>query len=127
MREWGRGTSWCSGPGGRRRPLSAALAPLVCASAATGDPTAIRLTTEAATRLAATLAELGPHHGPVVLAGGLLAANTPVRKALLAILPDQVTTSRDPAAGAAWLALREASSMDHHAASLLHARMLPAT
>ena len=113
---------------GRQAPSAfAALAPLVCASAATGDPTAVRLTTEAATRLAATLAELGPHDGPVVLAGGLLAANTPVRKALLAIVPGQVTTSRDPAAGAAWLALRDASSLDDRAASLLHARMLPAT
>jgi glucosamine kinase len=113
---------------GRQTPSAfAALAPLVCASAVTGDPIAVGLTTEAATRLAATLAELGPHNGPVVLAGGLLAANTPVRKALLAILSGPVTTSRDPAVGAAWLALRDASSMDDHSAALLHARLLPAT
>lgn len=107
---------------GRQTPSAfAALAPLVCASAGAGDPIAGKLTTEAAARLAATLEELGPREGPVVLAGGLLAADTPVRTALLALLPGPVATSRDPAAAAAWLALR---SLDAASAARLHAHLL---
>jgi len=105
-------------------PVFAALAPLVCASARAGDPLARRLTTEAGTRLLATLGELGTLTGPVVLAGGLLTADTPVRAAVLTALSGRgtpVATSRDPATGAAWLALRQATTLDDRAASRLHA------
>ncbi|MEU7908396.1 BadF/BadG/BcrA/BcrD ATPase family protein [Actinoplanes sp. NPDC049118] len=108
---------------GRRPPAAfAALAPLVCAAAADGDPLAGRLTSEAAARLLATLAELGTPDGPVVLAGGLLTRETPVRAAVLAALDTPVTTSRDPAAGAAWLALRTTTGPAE--AARLHARMV---
>ena len=110
---------------GRQQPGAfAALAPVVCAAARAGDPLAARLTSAAAARLVATLGELGPPDGPVVLAGGLLAQDTPVREAVLATLPGPVATARDPALGAAWLALRNASEVDETAAVRLHARML---
>jgi glucosamine kinase len=105
-------------------PAFAALAPLVCAAARAGDPLAVRLTTEAAARLVSTLGELGPPDGPVVLAGGLLTGDTPVRDAVLAALSGPVATSRNPARGAAWLALRDASTMDDAAAARLHVRMM---
>ncbi|WP_433730044.1 N-acetylglucosamine kinase [Actinoplanes sp. CA-051413] len=112
---------------GRQPPSAfAALAPVVCAAARAGDPLAVRLTAEAGTRLVATLGELGPLDGPVVLAGGLLTGDTPVREAVLAALPGPVATSHDPAVGAAWLALREVSDLDDQAAGRLHGRMLPA-
>jgi len=108
-------------------PAFAALAPLVCASAQAGDPLARRLTTEAGTRLLATLGELDPLTGPVVLAGGLLTADTPVRETVLTGLSSRGTpaaTSRDPAVGAAWLAIRQAASPDERAAARLHTQLL---
>jgi N-acetylglucosamine kinase-like BadF-type ATPase len=108
-------------------PAFAALAPLVCASAQAGDPLARRLTTDAATRLLATLGEVGPVTGPVVLAGGLLTADTPVREAVLSALDSRGTpaaTSGDPATGAAWLAIRRATDLDDRSAANLHAHML---
>ncbi|MEV4636975.1 BadF/BadG/BcrA/BcrD ATPase family protein [Actinoplanes sp. NPDC049548] len=106
----------------RQHPAAfAALAPVVCAS---DDPLAARLTTEAAARLVGTLHELGPSDGPVVLAGGLLTEPTPVRTAVLAALPGEVATARDPAAGAAWLAVRRALNLDEQEAAGLHRRML---
>lgn len=113
---------------GRQPPQAfAVLAPLVCESARAGDPVARRLTTEAGTRLLATLGELGPLPGPVVLAGGLLTADTPVREAVLTGLRSRRTpaaTSRDPAVGAAWLAIRQATDPDERAAARLHTRLL---
>ncbi|WP_199511099.1 N-acetylglucosamine kinase [Nucisporomicrobium flavum] len=105
-----------------RRPPSAfaALAPLVCAH---DDPLAVRLTTEAAARLIATLHDLGPPGGPVVLAGGLLTGDTRIRAEVLAALPG-VATARDPAAAAAWLALRRTLDLDAGSAADLHRRML---
>jgi len=113
---------------GRQPPGAfAALAPLVCAAALTGDPIAERLVADAATRLVATLAELGAPDGPVVLAGGLLTADTPVRAGVLAALTRRgtvVRTAHDPATGAAWLALRRAADLDGLTADHLHTRML---
>lgn len=107
---------------GRQHPAAfSALAPLVCAS---DDPLAARLTADAASRLVATLGELGPPDGPVVLAGGLLTEPTPVRAAVLAALPEPVATARDPATGAAWLALSRALDLDPEEAAELHRRML---
>jgi N-acetylglucosamine kinase-like BadF-type ATPase len=108
-------------------PAFAALAPLVCASAQAGDPLARRLTTEAGTRLLATHSELAPSTGPVVLAGGLLTADTPVRTTVLTGLSSRGTpaaTSQCPATGAAWLAIRQATNLDDRAAAHLHADML---
>ncbi|RAO37552.1 Glucosamine kinase [Micromonospora saelicesensis] len=108
---------------GRQHPAAfAALAPLVCAGATAGDALAERLTTEAAARLVATLSELGPPDGPVVLAGSLLTNTTPVRTAVLATLAGPAATAGDPAIGAAWLALRQIT--DQEAAARLHHRML---
>ncbi|MBM0275243.1 N-acetylglucosamine kinase [Micromonospora tarensis] len=108
---------------GRQQPAAfATLAPLVCAHATAGDALAERLTTEAATRLVATLGELGPPDGPVVLAGSLLTNTTPVRAAVLATLAGPAATARDPAIAAAWLALRQ--STDQEEAARLHHRML---
>ncbi|WP_410813387.1 N-acetylglucosamine kinase [Micromonospora sp. 067-2] len=108
---------------GRQQPAAfAALAPLVCGSATAGDALAERLTAEAAARLVATLGELGPPDGPVVLAGSLLTKTTPVRAAVLASLAGPVTTAGDPAVGAAWLALRQIT--DQEEAVRLHHRML---
>jgi N-acetylglucosamine kinase-like BadF-type ATPase len=95
---------------GRLPPAAfAELSPLVCALAAEGDPLAGRLIDRAVLCLLATLDELGPPDGPVVLAGGLLTAETPVRAGVLAALRGRevvVETAWDPAAGAAWLAGR---------------------
>jgi N-acetylglucosamine kinase-like BadF-type ATPase len=87
----------------------AALAPIVCAQARTGDPEAAAIVADAVRKLTATLDSLGAD-GPVVLAGGLLtSSDSPVRDGLLAVLDARGTTvliSRDPAAAAAWLAAR---------------------
>jgi N-acetylglucosamine kinase-like BadF-type ATPase len=95
---------------GRVPPASfAALAPLVCTAAVGGDPLAERLVADAAARLVATLDELDPPTGPVVLAGGLLATRTPVGALVLDVLRGRGTEARvahDPAAGAARLAAR---------------------
>lgn len=111
---------------GRVPPATFAdLAPLVCAAAAAGDPPATRLTTEAGARLVATLGVLGQPDGPVVLAGGLLAHDTPVRRSVLAAVPGPVTIARDPARGAAWLALCTARAPGRAGAAASHARLMP--
>lgn len=125
---------------GRQPPgRFAELAPLVCAAADAGDPIAQRLVTDAGARLIATLDELeaittvdGSEAGaaapdrPVVLAGGLLTADTPVRAGVLAALQSRgarVATARDPAAGAAWLAICRSAGLAGPAASRLHASL----
>jgi N-acetylglucosamine kinase-like BadF-type ATPase len=126
---------------GRQPPgRFAELAPLVCAAASAGDPMAQRLVADAVARLIATLDELeaittvdgseasatAPDR-PVVLAGGLLTAETPVRAGVLAALQGRgarVATARDPAAGAAWLAVCRSAGLAGPAASRLHDRML---
>ncbi len=95
----------------------ASLAPLVCAMARAGDPHATAIVADAVRRLTATLDELRPD-GPVVLAGSLLTAATPVRDGLLAGLGARsvpTLISRDPAAAAAWLALPTRSPVTHAA------------
>jgi glucosamine kinase len=60
----------------------------------------------------------------VVLAGGLLAGDTPVRDGVLAVLAERQTptgTARDPAAAAAWLAARDLS---RRPPASLHAALL---
>ncbi|MEU1390606.1 MULTISPECIES: BadF/BadG/BcrA/BcrD ATPase family protein [unclassified Nonomuraea] len=86
------------------RMLVAAAAPLVSRAAAAGDERAAGIVAEAARRLTATAARLSGD-GPLVLAGGVLTTDGPVRAAVLARLAGrQVTTARDATAGACWLA-----------------------
>ncbi|MEV3981951.1 BadF/BadG/BcrA/BcrD ATPase family protein [Nonomuraea sp. NPDC049758] len=86
------------------RMLVAAAAPLVSRAAAAGDECAAGIVAEAARRLTATAARLSGD-GPLVLAGGVLTADGPVRAAVLARLAGRrVTTARDATAGACWLA-----------------------
>ncbi|MFG6192250.1 N-acetylglucosamine kinase [Nonomuraea sp. JJY05] len=85
------------------RMLVAAASPLV-AEAAAGDERAAEIVGEAARRLAATAGRVHGE-GPIVLAGGVLAADGPVRAAVMALLAGrEVVTARDGAAGASWLA-----------------------
>ncbi|MEH1164062.1 BadF/BadG/BcrA/BcrD ATPase family protein [Micromonospora sp. CPCC 205539] len=108
---------------GHQQPRAfAALAPLVCECALAGDALAERLIAEAAARLVASLGELGPPGGPVVLAGSLLTRATPVRAAVLAALASPIATAGEPAVGAAWLALRQVIGQKE--ATGLHDRML---
>ncbi|SNY38788.1 N-acetylglucosamine kinase [Paractinoplanes atraurantiacus] len=89
------------------------LAPLVCEAARSGDPHATAIVDEAVAHLVATLDDLGAD-GPVVLGGGLLAGDTPVRDGVLKVLRTRglhPRTGRDPAAGAAWLAARPLSPL----------------
>ncbi len=90
-----------------------ALAPLVCSAARAGDAHASAIVAEAVTHLVQTLDDLGAE-GPVVLGGGLLACDTPVRDGVLATLRARgrhPRTSHDPAAGAAWLAARPLTTL----------------
>ncbi|WP_305786981.1 N-acetylglucosamine kinase [Symbioplanes lichenis] len=99
-----------------------ALAPLVCAAARAGDPHATTLVAAAVGRLVRTLDDLHAD-GPVVLAGGLLTGDTPVRDGVLSTLHARgcrPRTARDPAAGAAWLAARPLSDLSPAA---LHAAL----
>ncbi|MFF4617490.1 N-acetylglucosamine kinase [Nonomuraea jabiensis] len=90
-----------------RPPLALAeLAPLVSQAAEEGDPVAQALVAEAAARLASTAAQVHEPGLPIVLAGGVLTAEGPVRRAVHNLLPDAVTAG-DAATGAAWLAARE--------------------
>ncbi|MEU8819067.1 BadF/BadG/BcrA/BcrD ATPase family protein [Actinoplanes sp. NPDC048796] len=89
------------------------LAPLVCAAARTGDPHAKAIVDDAVTHLVATLDNLAAD-GPVVLGGGLLTGDTPVRDGVLKVLQSRGLTPRtahDPATGAAWLAARPLSPL----------------
>jgi len=91
----------------------AALTRPVCAAARAGSPAAGRIVARAVGHLVATLDELATP-GPVVLAGSLLVADTPVRDGVLAVLRKRgvpTGTAHDPAAAAAWLAAREAGPL----------------
>jgi N-acetylglucosamine kinase-like BadF-type ATPase len=100
-----------------------ALTPPVCAAAREGAPGAARIIASAVGHLIATLDELAAP-GPVVLAGGLLVTDTPVRDGVLGVLAKREVptgTARDPAAGAAWLAARHLGPLKPAA---LHAALL---
>lgn len=88
-------------------PPFGALAPLVCELADAGDDDAAGIVSTAVTRLLRTLDELEAPAGPVVLAGALLVADTPVRRGTLDALHARGTvvgTAVDPALGAARMA-----------------------
>ncbi|MEV7117957.1 N-acetylglucosamine kinase [Kitasatospora griseola] len=92
----------------------ARLAPVVLDHAAAGDPVALALVDRAADHLIATLALVREPDSPLplVLAGGLLASETPLvahlRPRLAARWPDAVvSTARNGAGAAAWLAARD--------------------
>ena len=108
----------------------AALAPLVMAACDEADPAAHDLVQEAADRLCRTVALVrGPDETtPVVIAGGLLTAATPlaaaVRERLASGWPAApVRPAGDAAAAAAWLAARTLPGVD---APALHSRFLAA-
>ncbi|WP_185845246.1 N-acetylglucosamine kinase [Nonomuraea sp. WAC 01424] len=95
----------------------AALSALVSEAAEAGDPMALKVADEAADRLVATLRRVHVA-GDVVLAGSVLTSEGPVRRAVLARLAgERVTTARDAAGAAAWLAAREALPRDDGRAS----------
>jgi glucosamine kinase len=108
-------------------PLAAisALAPAVCAAARARDPAASSIVAAAVDRLLTTLDGLdSPADQTVVLAGGLLAADTPVRDGVRAVLRERGTptgTARDPAGAAAWLAARPLSPLPP---AVLHAALV---
>ncbi|MFB9908416.1 N-acetylglucosamine kinase [Allokutzneria oryzae] len=101
----------------------AALAPEVF-DLVEADPVAASLVSDAAERLLATLAELGEVPGPLVLAGGLLAEDTPLRAEVLDRLPEAASTGADAARAAAWLALLELTAPDPFTAAELHERLV---
>ncbi|GAA2381381.1 BadF/BadG/BcrA/BcrD ATPase family protein [Nonomuraea africana] len=96
----------------------AATAPLVARAATMGDPLAGEIVRDAAGRLVAAAARLH-RSGPIVLAGGILTSDGPVRQAVLGLLTGPgrlpalrevpcVVTARDGAGAASWLA-----ALDH--------------
>ncbi|WP_165977442.1 N-acetylglucosamine kinase [Nonomuraea diastatica] len=89
-----------------RPPLALAeLAPLVSRAARDGDPAAVSIVAEAASRLARTASRVHQPGLPIVLAGGVLTAEGPVRESVQGLLEGAVTAG-DPAGAAAWLAAR---------------------
>ncbi|GAA3986126.1 BadF/BadG/BcrA/BcrD ATPase family protein [Allokutzneria multivorans] len=104
----------------------AALAPAVF-DLTGSSPHATAIVEEAAQRLLATLAELGEVPGPLVLAGGLLTSDTPLRSAVLhrlARVAEPSVTALDAARAAAWLAAVELTTPDPVAAAELHHRLV---
>ncbi|MFG1694849.1 N-acetylglucosamine kinase [Nonomuraea sp. NPDC049309] len=99
----------------------APLAPLVGKAAEAGDPAAVAIVESAAERLLATLAHVRApgETSPIVLAGGVLTAEGPVREHVLRLCEERwsapVTIAGDTAAAAAWLA---AGARGPHAAWL---------
>ncbi|MGV9303239.1 N-acetylglucosamine kinase [Nonomuraea sp. NPDC003727] len=100
-------------------PLSA----LVSQAASAGDPMAVEIAERAAAHLAETVARVYDG-GPIVLAGSVLTSEGPVRHAVRAELERrwdaEISTARDGAGAAAWLAalplLPAAEAADRHAA-----------
>lgn len=104
------------------RMLVAAASPLVAEAAAAGDGCAAEIVGAAARRLAETAGRVHGE-GPIVLAGGVLSADGPVRAAVMELLAGQeVVTARDGAAGASWLA-----ALGHLGAAATHARFTGGT
>ncbi|GAB2926288.1 N-acetylglucosamine kinase [Nonomuraea fastidiosa] len=99
----------------------APLAPLVGKAAQAGDPAAVAIVESAAERLLATLAQVRApgETSPIVLAGGVLTAEGPVREHVRRLCEKRwttpVTIAGDTAAAAAWLA---AGAQGPHAAWL---------
>ncbi|MFB4282002.1 MULTISPECIES: N-acetylglucosamine kinase [unclassified Nonomuraea] len=91
-----------------RPPLALAeLAPLVSRAARDGDPTAVSIVAEAASRLVRTVSEVHEPGLPIVLAGSVLTAEGPVRDAVQGLLEGaSPAVAGDPAGAAAWLAAR---------------------
>lgn len=90
-------------------PAIGALAPVVCAMARAQDPYATRIVAAAVTHLIASVDGL-PAYRELVLGGGLLVSGTPVRDGVVATMRArgiEPLIGRDPAVGAAWLALKE--------------------
>lgn len=110
------------------------LAPTVSRAAAGGDPTARDIIHRAAAHLVATTDVVRAVDGegaatPIVVAGSLLTSETPLSAAVRAMLAERwprapITTARDGAAGAAWLAARSLPDMDDSAATQLHQHLL---
>nr|WP_255526566.1 BadF/BadG/BcrA/BcrD ATPase family protein [Saccharopolyspora sp. HNM0983] len=99
----------------------AELAPVVTGAAQQDDPAARAIVARAAEELVAAVAVLEPDPAePVVLAGGLLAPDAPLQRAVRARLSGAVRTAGSGAAGAAWLAARELAAEPDQ----LHARLL---
>lgn len=98
-----------------RQPVRLAeLAPLVTAASAVGDPVAQGIVEEAASLLAETLgrARQPAERTPIVLAGSLTRADSPVGAKLRALVAERfsgpVLSAHDGVGGAAWLALAAA-------------------
>ncbi|WP_219469552.1 N-acetylglucosamine kinase [Nonomuraea rhizosphaerae] len=89
-----------------RPPLALAeLAPLVSEAAREKDPAALEIVAEAASLLVRTLSQVHERGRPVVLAGGVLTLDGPVRQAVEELLTEEtVRVAGDPAGAAAWLA-----------------------
>jgi N-acetylglucosamine kinase-like BadF-type ATPase len=103
-----------------RPPLAlAALAPLVSAAARDGDPVAVSIVAEAASRLARTASQVHEPGLPLVLAGSVLTAAGPVREAVRDLLTGAITAG-DAAGAAAWLAARP--FLDPRESEARHAR-----
>ncbi|PRX19488.1 N-acetylglucosamine kinase-like BadF-type ATPase [Actinoplanes italicus] len=103
----------------------AALAPVVCEAARAGDPHARTIVAEAVGHLTATLDAVAGS-GPIVLAGSLLTAATPIRDGVRSALQERgITplTSGDPSIAAAWLAVARLPAGDQAA---LHAAFFDA-
>lgn len=118
----------------------ARFAPLVCQAARDGDPVARDIITRAATHLLDSAGRVrggetpAPRQAdpePLVLAGGLLSADTSlaaeVRQGAARRWPDTpVALARDGAAGAAWLAMLALPPSAGAAPAALHARLTAA-
>jgi glucosamine kinase len=100
MVSWAQSLPW---------PAIGALAPVVCAMARAQDPYATRIVDAAVTHLIASVDGL-PAYRELVLGGGLLVSDTPVRDGVVVAMRArgiEPLIGRDPAVGAAWLALKE--------------------
>lgn len=106
----------------------AALAPLVMRAHAVGDPAAVDVVHRAADHLVDAVRTVRAPRAqtPIVLAGGVLTAATPVMDELRGRLAERwpeapVVTAGDGAAAAAWLAARPIPGVD---AAAVHARLV---
>jgi glucosamine kinase len=100
MVSWAQGLPWAA---------IGALAPVVCSLARAQDPYATRIVDAAVTHLVAAVDGL-PAYRELVLGGGLLVSDTPVGDGVVAAMRVrgiEPLIGRDPAAGAAWLALKQ--------------------